>query len=78
MGSGKSTVGRMLAAQLAWHFTDLDAEIERGAGLSISQIFAQKGEAVFRVGTHEHRAAAGTLIVEGDSLHGVLGGKSVG
>ena len=28
MGSGKSTVGRLLAAQLAWHFTDLDAEIE--------------------------------------------------
>ena len=48
MGSGKSTVGRMLAAQLAWHFADLDAEIERESGLSISQIFAQKGEAVFR------------------------------
>jgi len=53
MGSGKSTVGRMLAAQLAWHFVDLDAEIERGAGLAISQIFAQKGEAVFRDIEHE-------------------------
>jgi shikimate kinase len=48
MGSGKSTVGRMLAAQLAWHFADLDAEIERESGLSISQIFAQKGETIFR------------------------------
>jgi shikimate kinase len=48
MGSGKSTVGRLLAAQLAWHFADLDAEIERESGLSISQIFAQKGETVFR------------------------------
>jgi shikimate kinase len=48
MGSGKSTVGRMLAAQLAWHFADLDAEIEQESGLSISQIFAQKGEPVFR------------------------------
>jgi shikimate kinase len=48
MGSGKSTVGRLLAAQLAWHFSDLDAEIESESGLSISQIFAQKGEAVFR------------------------------
>ena len=48
MGSGKSTVGRMLAAQLAWHFADLDEEIERESGLSISQIFAQKGETVFR------------------------------
>jgi len=53
MGSGKSTVGRMLAAQLAWRFADLDAEIERESGLSISQIFAQKGEAVFREIEHE-------------------------
>jgi shikimate kinase len=48
MGSGKSTVGRMLAAQLAWNFADLDAEIEWESGLSISQIFTQKGETVFR------------------------------
>ena len=53
MGSGKSTVGRLLAAQLAWRFADLDAEIERESGLSISQIFAQKGEAVFREIEHE-------------------------
>jgi shikimate kinase len=48
MGSGKSTVGRLLAAQLAWHFVDLDSEIERHTGLPISQIFEQKGEPVFR------------------------------
>ena len=53
MGSGKSTIGRLLAAQLAWHFTDLDEEIENESGLSISQIFAQKGEAVFRDIEHE-------------------------
>jgi shikimate kinase len=53
MGSGKSTVGRLLAAQLAWHFVDLDAEIERLTGLPISQIFEQKGEAVFRDIEHE-------------------------
>src|SRR5216683_8114311 len=53
MGSGKSTVGRILAAQLAWHFADLDAEIERESGLSVSQIFSQKGEAVFREIEHE-------------------------
>jgi len=53
MGSGKSTIGRLLAAQLAWHFADLDEEIEKSCGLSVSQIFAQKGEAVFREIEHE-------------------------
>jgi shikimate kinase len=53
MGSGKSTVGRLLAAQLAWHFVDLDSEIERHTGLPISQIFEQRGEAVFRDIEHE-------------------------
>src|SRR5579862_7566417 len=53
MGSGKSTVGRLLAAQLAWHFADLDSEIERHTGLPISQIFEQKGETVFRELEHE-------------------------
>ena len=53
MGSGKSTVGRLLAAQLAWRFVDLDAEIERNTGLPISQIFEQKGESVFRDIEHE-------------------------
>ena len=53
MGSGKSTIGRLLAAQFAWLFVDLDAEIERHTGLSISQIFEQKGEAVFRDIEHE-------------------------
>jgi shikimate kinase len=59
MGSGKSTVGRMLAAQLAWHFADLDAEIERESGLSISQIFTQEGETVFR--EIEHNCLARVL-----------------
>ena len=53
MGSGKSTVGRQLAARLAWHFADLDTEIERQAGLRISQIFEQRGESVFREIEHE-------------------------
>lgn len=53
MGSGKSTVGRALAARLAWHFTDLDTEIEHQAGLAIPQIFEQRGEAAFRKIEHE-------------------------
>lgn len=53
MGSGKSTVGRLLAARLAWHFVDLDSDIERHTGLPIAQIFEQQGEPVFRDIEHE-------------------------
>ncbi len=48
MGSGKSTIGPLLAAQLRWNFLDLDDEIERRTGLNIPAIFEQKGEAHFR------------------------------
>lgn len=48
MGSGKSTVGALLAARLGWTFLDLDAEIERRCGLTVPQIFAELGEAHFR------------------------------
>ncbi|MGC1416778.1 MAG: shikimate kinase, partial [Candidatus Acidiferrum sp.] len=39
MGSGKTTVGTLLAKQLAWRFVDLDDRIEQSAGLAIPQIF---------------------------------------
>jgi shikimate kinase len=48
MGSGKSTVGRLLARRLLWNFLDLDAVVERHAGRSIAQIFDEDGEAAFR------------------------------
>ena len=47
-GSGKSTVGRQVAAQLGRTFLDFDLEIERREGKSISGIFAEQGEAYFR------------------------------
>lgn len=47
-GSGKSTVGRRLAQQLGWHFIDLDALVEKRAGISTSVIFEQEGELGFR------------------------------
>lgn len=50
MGVGKSTVGRRLAHRLNLGFVDGDAEIETAAGMSISEIFAQMGEAEFRAG----------------------------
>ncbi|MFH1577393.1 MAG: shikimate kinase [Candidatus Margulisiibacteriota bacterium] len=48
MGSGKSVVGHKLASELGLTYIDTDQLIEEAAGLSISDIFAQKGEAVFR------------------------------
>lgn len=48
MGSGKTTVGRALAALLEWEFVDLDELIERRESLAIREIFAQRGEAEFR------------------------------
>lgn len=50
MGAGKSTVGRRLAARLGMDFIDADEEIERAAGLSISEMFEKYGEAAFRDG----------------------------
>jgi shikimate kinase len=47
-GAGKSTVGPLLARRLGWRFLDLDPLIEAEAGLTIAQIFEQKGEAEFR------------------------------
>jgi shikimate kinase len=48
MGVGKSTVGRMVAEQLGFEFLDTDERIEREAGRSIREIFADHGEEVFR------------------------------
>jgi shikimate kinase len=47
-GSGKSTVGKAVAARTGRSFLDLDVEIERREGESISQIFGEKGEEYFR------------------------------
>ncbi|MCP4420575.1 MAG: shikimate kinase [Chloroflexi bacterium] len=48
MGTGKTTVGRMLAEKLGFAFVDTDVEIEVRNGRSITTIFAELGEAAFR------------------------------
>lgn len=58
MGSGKSTVGKALAACLGWAFHDLDHAVERRTGLSVAALFAQRGEPAFR---EEERLAAEEL-----------------
>ncbi len=48
MGSGKTSVGELLAREIGWPFIDLDAVIEAGQGATIRQIFEQAGEPFFR------------------------------
>ncbi len=47
-GSGKSSVGRLLAEALALPFVDVDLEIEKASGRSISEVFSVQGEMAFR------------------------------
>jgi len=48
MGSGKTTVGRMLAKKLGWRFTDTDLLVARRSRRSVAKIFSQDGERHFR------------------------------
>ena len=48
MASGKSTVGKALAARLGWDFFDVDREVERRTGVTVAEIFEKEGEAGFR------------------------------
>lgn len=48
MGSGKSTIGKVLAKALGYSFVDLDAEIETMTGRSIPELFRDEGEDIFR------------------------------
>jgi shikimate kinase/3-dehydroquinate synthase len=49
MGAGKTTLGSDLALALGRNFVDVDAEVEREAGISIAEIFAAHGESKFRL-----------------------------
>jgi shikimate kinase len=52
MGSGKSTVGPLLARRLGWRFLDADDVIVADTGLPITEFFARHGEAAFRDREH--------------------------
>jgi len=49
MGSGKTTTGKKLAAAMDWSFIDLDKKIEENTGMTIPEIFTEKGEDYFRI-----------------------------
>jgi shikimate kinase len=75
MGSGKTTVGALLARQLAWRFTDLDERIEEASGLRIPEIFERFGEPGFRqMESEQLRAALGRAVERGEPIVLALGG----
>jgi shikimate kinase len=75
MGSGKTTIGTLLARQLAWRFVDLDDRIEEAAGLRIPEIFERLGEAAFRqMEADQLRAALGRALEHKEAAVLALGG----
>ena len=73
MGSGKSTLGPLIAARLAWRFIDVDEVIEAEAGATIAEIFARHGEPAFR----QRERSTIARLADGDSLVLALGGGAI-
>jgi shikimate kinase len=71
MGAGKTSVGKRLATILDMPFNDADQEIEKAAGKSINDIFAENGENYFRDG--ERRVIA-RLLADGSKVLATGGG----
>lgn len=72
-GSGKTTVGRVVARRLGWRFVDNDEEIVREAGMSIEAIFADMRESHFR----ELERQCLTVLCQGDQQVVSTGGGIV-
>ncbi len=71
-GAGKSTLGRLLAEQLGWRFVELNREIERDAGFSVSEVFSLYGQDAYR--RFEQAALARIVAEPGPMVHAVGGG----
>ena len=71
MGCGKTATGRLVAKAVALPFHDADEEIEKAAGMSVTDFFKTYGEEEFRAG--EHKVIA-RLLSEGQSVLALGGG----
>ena len=61
MGSGKTSVGRVLARRLGYRFEDMDRRIEERTGRTVADIFRDDGEEAFREMEHEEAQALAAL-----------------
>ena len=86
MGSGKSTVGPIVAQRLGWNFVDVDDVIAAEAGCSIPEIFRDEGETEFRKREREtiarflsggRHAGSGARVANGEGLVLALGGGAI-
>jgi len=85
-GTGKTTVARHIAERLGWRWLDADVELERRAGKSIAQMFADDGEQAFRdlesqvladvVGLEETIIALGGGVVGREANRDLLRGRA--
>jgi len=75
MGSGKSTVGRIVADRMRRPFYDSDAEVELRTRKSVPEIFADSGEQAFRV--EERAVLCGALASKVPSVIAVAGGAVI-
>ena len=73
MGSGKTTVGPLVARRMGWSFVDVDDAIEAEAGCTIAELFRRDGEAAFR----ERERAAIARLAGADGLVLALGGGAM-
>ena len=73
MGAGKSTAGRLLAAELGWQFIDTDTEIEGRYTQTVAEMFSTHGEPVFR----RRESAAIARALGQDHVVVALGGGAV-
>jgi shikimate kinase len=73
MGSGKTTLGPLIAARLGWNFIDVDDVIEAEADATIAELFARHGEAASRDREHEIIRR----LAQSDALVLALGGGAI-
>lgn len=73
MGTGKSTVGKALAARLNWAFVDVDQEIEAAEGRPIPDLFREQGEEYFRQSEEQQI----TRVMQGNHQVISMGGGAV-